>query len=226
MSQSSDIPEAPGGKPKFLDPTAAASDPYEHTPEDKAAEEAVTQSINEYDPQAGKPLIPRHRLVCQLLAAGKTTAFIMKQTGFSKPRMYQLMKSPVIIAEVHRLQDMIFQKDIVSRMKDLGPDAANVIEEVLRSQSIDPLKKTDTATWLIEKLTGKAKQEVSVESNTIAAFMEVMKQMQQSGERLEDIDVTPQHDPETQETPAVRTRPALPAAKGSSKFTKWVDEEL
>lgn len=232
MSQSPEAPPPPGGKPKFLDPAAAAADTYDHQQLTITSDEAPVlrpEDFMETDPHLSKPLSPRHKQFVHMIAMGTPPAAVAKELKYSMQRVYQLLKDTRMKTEIARIQDRMFQSDIITRLKDLGGDAVDVLEELMRDPAISALKKADKATWIIEKLSGKAKQEVAVEATSIAAFMEVMRQMQQSGERIvssPDIDVTPRNVGEGAEPQANSARPALPAAKSNGRFTKWVDEEL
>lgn len=211
----SDLP-GPQDKPFFLDPAKAATAEYvEVDPDKKPDFEAV--DFMEPDPVVGaKPLRPRHREVARLHAFGKTNNEIAKMLNYHHARVSQILNTSAVQAEIQRFRDRVFESDVITRMKELGPDAVNVIEELLRDPGVKAEKKISAAQWLIEKLTGKAKQEVNVESNTLAAFMEIAKEMQQRGETLEPLDVTPK---------AGETGTKL-LSSGESKFKGWVDSEL
>lgn len=231
-------PHGPHDKPLFLNPEKAKTATYVERPPDgsfipvPASVEPEEPPINlddldhmEADPQPGaKPLKPRHREVARLAALGKRNKEIAEKLNYTPLRVGQIVATAAVQKEIDRYRNKLFEHDVMTRMKDLGQDAVNVLEELLRDPEVSASKKITAAQWLLEKLTGKAKQEVSVESNTLSAFMETLREMQQAGESLapEPIDVTPET--ETSEIPAKPKTLAL--SSGESKFTTWVDSEL
>lgn len=211
----------PGFKPKFLDPEAAASSEYIGEYDDPPDWAAIDHEEAMPDPNAA--LHARHKAAARLRAMGKNYTEIAKTLGYSRVHMSILFSSPTMNAEVARYRNRLYEQDLVIRMKELGPDAMDTFEKFIRSDKEKLKDRVDAAKWLLEKLTGKAKQEVNVESNTLAAFMGVLKQMQEQGETLETIDVTPQPlDPAGGNT----ENKALTVLPSASKFTKWVDDNL
>ena len=199
--------EIPLGKPAFL--TGNIEEAYPG-----GADPAVPQ---------GKPLKPRPREVARMLAMGKTQKEICEKLGYSQARVSILSRMPEVIAEVQRIQDLMLAEDITVRMKDLGHDAMDALEELLRDPNVKAKDKIDSARWLLEKLTGKAKQEVNVESNTVARFMELVQGMQRRGETLDQpIDVTPA----SASDPGAREVSELPELHAGSDLEKWVDDNL
>ncbi len=226
----SNVPDEPQNdfRPKFLDPKEAKRAEYvgELSPEETRAliEEVEPAIIEDNSPKnPNKPLTARAKEACRLIALGWTPADIGAKLKYATEYVTNARNTPRWKAEIARNQDKMFEQDVMTRLKDLGPDSVNVIEELMRDPSVSALKKADKAQWVIEKLTGKAKQEHSVESNTLAAFTEIARQMLQSGEKLDDIDVTPQ----TREvSPGSFAAVKIPQVSTESKFTKWVDEEI
>lgn len=226
MSQS---PEEP--KIKFPGPITAAPPEVSpaHAPYDESKDVPLTdeekQELHQYEPNPGttKPIQARLKEACRLRVAGMTVTKIAEQLGYNRLYLYTALRTPRARAEMSRFADRMFEADVMTRLKALGPSAVDVIEELINDPAVSALKKADKAQWIIEKLSGKARQEVGVESNTLAAFMEVARQMQQRGETLTDIDVTPQRADSGQEERPVS---ALAPASTESKFSKWVDDEI
>lgn len=232
----SQLPDEPQGKPLFLNPEAAEKSEYEPSPLQNAEPPPKFQSAadpqpppqvdefpEELDPIVGRALRPRHKELARMHAMGKSNNEICAKLNYSQSRVSILVRSPMIQKEVARYQDRLFESDVHQRMKDLGQDAVDVIEELMRDPTTPPIKKVAAAQWLIEKLTGKAKQEHTVESSTLAGFMEMLKGMEQRGESLEPIDVTPQ---QAAAEGGAKQIPAPAPPSGESKFTDWVDKEL
>ena len=181
----------------------------------------------ETDPQPGTSLKPRHRELARLHALGKTNNQICATLGYSVSRVSILLSTAAIQAEVDRYRNRLYEQDLISAMKELGGDARRVIEDMLRSPAERLRDKAEIAKWLIEKLTGKPKQEVAVESHTLAAFMESLKQLSDRGETL---DITPTLTTSSAASPsAERGTPGAPQisdAPSQPSFTAWLDKNL
>lgn len=222
MSTLPEDSQDPNFRPKFLNPKEAKQSQYVgELPEEETRN--LIEEPEQPPERPTKPLKARAKEACRLLALGWTRQDVGKKLKYSDSYLLNAMHYPRWRAEIARFQDKMFEQDVMTRMKDLGGPAVDVIEELIHDPAVSALKKADKAQWIIEKLTGKAKQEHSVESNTLAAFTEIARQMLQSGEKLDDIDVTPQ----TREVTAASGQTVtLPAVSTESKFTKWVDEEI
>lgn len=226
-------PTNPGQKPLFVNPQAAASAPYVGAPEDNqkptfddelgAYPGALPEDrvpVPENISQIPRDVRTRWLEVARLNALGQTNNEICERLGYSVSRVSIILKFPVVQNEIHRYRNQLFEQDIVTAMKDMGPDGIRVINEMMNSSSEKLKDRVDTAKWLLEKLTGKPKQEVNVESNTLAMFMETLRQMQRTGESInapaqrtgDVIDVTPTED---------EISPSQP-----SKWANWTKNNL
>lgn len=211
-------------RPLFLDPARAANAEYVTDPDAVPDFAAVDEA--ELLPEPDRPLKPRHRELARLHALGKTNNQICEKLGYSVSRVSILIHTPAIQAEVDRYRNKLFEVDLMSAVKELGTDAVGVVEEMLRSKSEKLKDRAETAKWLIEKLTGKARQQMDVESHSLAAFMDMLHTMQAQGTALAPIDVTPNGEMgsnEVRETPAKQIGTA---GSTESKFDSWVDTEL
>lgn len=208
-------------RPAFLSPETAAKSEYIGEYDDPPDWSAVDHEEAPPDPNAA--LHARHKAAARMRALGKSYTEIAKALGYSRVHMSILFSSPTMNAEVARYRNRLFERDLVDRMKELGPEAMDVVERFMRDDKTKLRERVDAAKWLLEKLTGKAKQEVNVESNTLTAFMGVLRQMQEQGETLETIDVTPQ---QLSSEGANSESKALTVLPSASKFKTWVDDNL
>lgn len=213
--------ELAGAKPIFLNPEAVAK--AEYVEDHDSVPNFAELDEKEADPQPGKPLKPRHRELARLHAMGKTNNEICAKLGYSQSRVSILIHTPAVQQEVDRYRNKLYDTDLVQQIKELGTDAVGVIEELLRDPQLKAKDKSETARWLIEKLTGKARQAVDVESQSLAAFMEVLNTMRSSGNGLAPIDVTPNGEMGSNDAAPKALNPAQP---DESKFDSWVDEQL
>lgn len=219
--------------PAFLNPQRAEEIGYVEAPvgytenDDSKPDFSHWDEYREPDPDpAGYVLKPRHKEVARLHALGKTNNEICRILGYSTSRMSILLGLPAIQREVDRYRQKLYEKDHVDALKDLGTAGLEVMEEMIRDPKNKLRDRVEASKWVLEKITGKPKQEVSIESQSLNRFMDVMKQMRESGETLEiggsgARDVTPG---ETIETTA--ENPDGPEVQSGSQFDKLVDDLL
>jgi hypothetical protein len=142
-----------------------------------------------------KPLTPRHWEFCRLLAMGHPHWKIHELMGYSRCYISILSCHPKIRNEVSRLQGVVFERTIEDRFKQMNHRALDVVEEVIKGEDQD-IKIQDrlrAATWLLEKTTGKAKQEIETKGGGLADFMTLLRQAaDESKVRSESGDGVPQ----------------------------------
>lgn len=224
------IPEIPPGGPAFLNSDAVAQAKY------PGADDAPTFDHelppDEYEglsePPAGKGpsrgYQERHRAIARLIALGHRPRAIARRLGYSDTGISLALKSPFIQKEIERYRSQLFDGDVLTALKDLGPDAVNVITQMINSDDQKLKDRTEAAKWLLEKLTGKPKQEVNLESQTLGAFMDLVKNMQQRGESLDVVDVTHSALPEAREAGAPQA--PEPPKDELSDIKTWINAEL
>ena len=119
-------------------------------------------------------LTPRHRRFAQLAASGVTNNAIAKELGLSPTRVSLLIRNETILAEIHRLQEKIFEETIVGRMKTFTEPAMRVIMDTLTDVTghVKSGERLDAAKWVIEMQHGKATQKVEGGENLLAALMD------------------------------------------------------
>ncbi len=239
------IPDlAPGEKPEFMQPSAHTA-PYPGSPNphnipithDHELDDLLCgppapppTRAEQITPKPSPPLVPseimpdvlptlrvKYMEIARLAAMALTSAQIAKRLGYKSETITQILKHPNVEAEIGRYRAKLYDQDLITAMKDLGGDSMAVIVEMLHSPSEKLKDRAELAKWIMEKLTGKAKQEVNVESNTLAAFMDLVKTMKSRGESIESqtIDVTPEVQ---QDLPSLGT--------SQSKHSRWLDENL
>lgn len=221
----------------FLDPALAANAAYVGAIDPDIVPPTFDEEL-ELPPQDENLPVPeavqsdlrmRYREIARLHAMGKTNKYICERLNYTPSAMSTILKRPEVRAEATRYRALLYDKDITSALKGLGPDAISVIRDFIHDENAKKKDRVDAAIWLAEKLTGKAKQEGGTELNTLAAFMDLAKQMVESGERVAvtamqtasggsagpgAIDVTPQHAENTSQAPV------------RSKYAGWSGENL
>jgi len=134
----------------------------------------------------GESLSARHREVARLIAKGFMNKDVCLRLGYSASRVSILLRNPKIREEILRFQDRIFDKELSGRMAEVGPDAMDVIERAIRSETfVKSETRLETAKWAMEKLTGKAVQKHELESGTLGRLLDKLDTMKDMKDVLE-----------------------------------------
>lgn len=152
----------------------------------------------------GTPLNARQKQLATMHVLGSTNNEIAEKLHYSVSRVSVLLGATKVKNEIERIRDRMHEEDLEKRMKHLGPDALNVIEELLNDPTVEAAKKESAAKWLLEKLTGKASQQIDVKGEiTVGHFLDKLDQMKVVGPaKPEHTKVTGQTTTEVIETTA------------------------
>ncbi len=180
------------------------------------AVEPGAQPVFDYELRSEDPdapslgLINRHREIARLHALGHTNNQICTALGYTAAWMSTVLHDPFIQAEIRKWRDRLVADDAITIMKRTSVNAALRLERSV----LDPGDKNgyDASKFILEKVTGKARQEVTVESGTLGSFMDLLKQMR---EQREPLDVTP-----------VAALPAGKEPDSAVRWNEWLDKEL
>jgi hypothetical protein len=166
----------------------------------------------------GKALRPRHRMLVKLLATGCSQTEICAKLNYTQAWVSLLANDPIIVAAVAKHIDDIYGEDIEARMKSLAPDALNAIEEILMDERLPAVEKENAARWLLEKVSGKAAQQIDVRGEvSVGIFMDKLEQMKDAGQVL-DATPKPALGPGETATPEAEPVP--------DPLASWVKENL
>jgi hypothetical protein len=123
----------------------------------------------------------RHKKLAHLVAIGWRDVDIAKELGFNQSRISVLKADPAIKALIEREFDRMHADSIEKSIKRLAPRAMENIEEILDADNEDKHikvgQKAAMSQWVVEKLTGKPKQEVSVEGNLLGDLFDRLDQL-------------------------------------------------
>ncbi len=206
---------SPADNPAFLDPERAESIGY--VGEQDVAPNFDAELFPE-DPAdvPSRGIIDRYREIARRHAYGQTNNQICAALGYTASRMSIILLNPFVQAEIAKCREAFFSADANAIMKETSVQAARNLQTIVN----DPNHKKhfEASTFVAEKVTGKARQEVSVESGTLTSFMELLREMRGRGEA---IDVTPQ-------LPAVAVpeKRVVSDAVQPNKFDAWLDQHL
>ena len=200
---------SPADNPAFLDPERAESIGYVSADEIPTFDDELQIDLPDA-PSRG--IIDRHKELARRHAMGQTNRQIAQALGYTDCRVSLILKSPFVQGEISRCREAFFSADANAIMKETSVQAARNLQNIVN----DPThrKHFEASTFVAEKVTGKARQEITVESGTLTSFMELAKQMVGGGAG-EIIDVT---DSGPKSLPEAAVQP--------SRFDAWLDKNL
>lgn len=168
----------------------------------------------------------RHYEIARLLFLGKNHTDIAARMDMTPNNISLLANDPKIMAEVERMRDLAFSRTVAERLKDIGPESMDVIEEaVLGKLDMKVEKRVEIAQWVVEKLDGKATQKVDVASSTLDKFMSVLTEMREEGETLDVSPAAALSAPEGDELSSEAPSGAEQAPKDAD-WGAWLDEKV
>lgn len=197
---------SPADNPAFMNPELSDVACYPGVNEVPNFDHELDATVDDTEkPSAG--IINRHREIARLSASGRTSNEIAAHLGYTAGRISILLKTQFIQDEIARYRDKLFDQTIADSLKAAGPDAIAYIHKTITDPTEKAEIRSTNARWTVEKLTGKAKQEVAVEHN-FNYYMDILRDMQSTGEVL---DVTPKQ----------IASPATSAAEASENPARW-----
>lgn len=121
----------------------------------------------------------RYRLIALYHSLGYTNNQIASHLGYSAPGISLALSKPFVQTEIERLRLQHAMPEAQDTMKRATSAAALRLEKAIMNP--DDKAGHDAAKFVLEKVTGKARQEVQVESGTILSFMELIRDMNNRG---------------------------------------------
>lgn len=224
----------PGEKPAFLKQDAPV-DEYPGIAEEPTFDEELTPSVDPLPFTPAEPLnqLPeltqqnrkfgravgyetKWRIIGQLHARGYTTVQIGRYLGYSPGGVSMALRREFTQQEIRKERERLVDEDAVAIMKTTSVHAAKRLERAVLNP--DSKNGDQVSQFLLEKVTGKAKQEITHQAGDLLTFMEMLKGMSQRGESIDQpIDVTPgqQVIDQSQEVP-----------NQQDPFDNWLDNNL
>ena len=189
-------PLKPGEKPLFCTPDKLSQEypgVYRGPVEKPVFDEELPPAGTTDAPDA--KTLARYRKIARLTAVGIAPQVIAQKLGYSASRIGEVLTLPVVQKEIADYRAQLLDEDIPALLKDVGADAVQAVRDFINDPLAKSKDRAETAKWLIEKLTGKARQEVDIDSSSLTGFMTILKQMSRGGEQLNPgntlRDVTP-----------------------------------
>lgn len=185
---------SPATKPIFMDPERVKTATYVgHLDTSPTFDNEITPLPaldGELEPRGKGPsrgYEERWRMIAKLHARGYTNNQIARHLGYSAPGLSLALNHPWTQNEVALERERLISPEAITIMKQTSLDAALNLQRIVRDQGHD--NNYAASVFVTEKNTGKARQEIQVESGTLMNFTELLKEMMSRGETL---DVTPQ----------------------------------
>jgi len=115
----------------------------------------------------------------------ETVAF-MAASGMTQAWVSTIMGNTYVKNRVKEIQKEQWGGNIENRFKQGLPKAMDVVENVISTSGDDRLR-LDASKWLLEKVTGKASQQVNVEGNLLGDLIGQLDEMREAKEQGEEI---------------------------------------
>jgi len=153
-----------------------------------------------------KKLRHTHEVICWMAAAGANNAAIAGELGYSQARMSVIMSNTQVQARIKEIQNQHWGENIQNRFNAVLPRAMDVAEQIIDGEiPAKTSERWDAAKWLLEKVTGKPKQEIEVDGgNSIRSLIQALDQVkaaraqgteaQLTSEQLIDVKPVPPKD--------------------------------
>ena len=175
----------PGDRPLFAQSETSVPDTYPGLVEGPKFDA-------ELEPAEAAPtgrLSPRQRQVARLSAHGLSPATIAERLHYSPASVAKLLGSPAVQIDVQRYRES-WDFDPSLRIKDASIDCVDVLHRIVLDPDSPSKLAMEASKFLIEKATGKAKQEVEIQTGGFLQYLEMLHSRINRGESLE-VDVTP-----------------------------------
>lgn len=134
---------------------------------------------DKYRTQNGK-LAHKHETIAHMLASGMSNIKISQDLGMDQGSISILANTTDMTRRVKEIQREYWGGNIEKRFKNSLPKAMDVLEESLTSDEVKMETKSSNARWLLEKVTGKAKQEVDIKASVVSNLLGTLDEMREA----------------------------------------------
>lgn len=128
----------------------------------------------------------RYETVAYMAATGMDQKRIAEQMDMTQAWVSTIMGNTYVKNRVKEIQKEQWGGNIENRFKQGLPKAMDVVENVISTSGDDRLR-LDASKWLLEKVTGKASQQVNVEGNLLGDLIGQLDEMREAKEQGEEI---------------------------------------
>lgn len=152
-------------------------------------------------------------------AHGYTNNQIARHLGYSAASISRVLEQPFVQEVIERERAKFYSSEVADIIKDTAKESAIRFNKMIHDPSTSDKVIVELGKFHIEKQTGKAKQEISVEHGGLGGFMDMLRDMSHRGET---IDVTPQAQPAALAAPAEPEMPAVPTTKDAAYWAAYI----
>lgn len=142
--------------------------------------------------------------LCYLLASGLSQREAARELNYTESRISIICSKPTVQNKIERIKKTHWDAQIGTRIGQLAPRALDVFEDTLKDKSAKLSDRIHAAQWLLEKHSGKPKQDIGVDAG--AGFLQLLQALEAAKTQARDsggpsttghqtIDVTPERDP-------------------------------
>lgn len=130
---------------------------------------ALHNDSNEHyaDRMGPHKLKPRHEAIAWMLASGAIASDIARELNMTTGRLSILVNNKLIKARVREIRDKHWGERMDKRFANIAPKAVDVAEAIITGSGeftgAKISERWDAAKWMLEKTTGKPKQELEVD---------------------------------------------------------------
>lgn len=174
--------EAPPASPELCPLITGAAAPSHETsaaePQPQAPQKPADMSWGDWMLTPDRPLNHRHETLAHMAAAGMSNAQIARDLGLTPSRVSVLLSNTKIKDRMNLIRDKYWGANITQRFQHAVPRAMDVVDEILAPDTPQspnkhrPQLRAQTATWVLEKVTGKAVQSINHSGNLIGQLID------------------------------------------------------
>ncbi len=182
---------------------SSAAEPHplsEETPAPhlQTAEEEVW-TLAPFDAPAARSLTAEERwpgewhAICWMYAHGSSQQQIARELGYSESRISVILNKPQVHEKIERIRrEFIGTESLSKKFSSVAPKAADFLSGVIMGKEDSKLsERIDASKWMLEKVTGKPKQEVALDGGTtILQLLQALDAAKTAGEALSPRSVT------------------------------------
>lgn len=150
-----------------------------------------------------------HRLVALLFACGAQVSEIGFELGLTLEQVDLLSRNLLIEQQIETYKERFTNEDVQAKLQAMMPQALKFVEDVMAGKypDLNTAEKLSMVKWAIEKVSGKATQQLDVNASVnFGTMLDEMRKMHQARAQIvagaehspttssEVIDVTPKKD--------------------------------
>lgn len=209
--------------PKWHDPAKVIEQAIVETEVLKKAEIETKLALNYLEAPISETCVNDlsfgQKLVALLLSCGASTLDIALDLKVSAEKIHPFENNKLIIEQITIYKERFLSSDYRSKIDSMFPEVFAYVQKVIKESGVvDEDKKLELAKWFIDKITGKAAQQINVTNNL--NYSHLLEEMKRMREAREAIASGAQHSMQNSHTLIDVT----PRAPQKDKYQNWLSE--